>query len=263
VKNAVVATIVVGANPYGVAMNPAGTRVYVANQGSSMVLVIDTATNEVTDTIAVGLGPRGVAVNPAGTRVYVGNSQEQSVSVIDTAANQIEKTIHVVNSPIGVAVNPAGTQVDVAGHHVSVPVIDTATKAVVATSASAAPRSGSPPDPRIASLAGRRSYGRRPVAPLPPSAPCSGDEANAEPRELCVTARIRTLAAARVWPADAAPVSVSASSFNGTPIPEGDNSGGTVTVHPSFTTAITLFDDGTDHLREKLFTRRAPCQAPV
>src|SRR5690606_25411291 len=43
--NTATATIPVGINPFGVAVNPAGTRVYVGNNGDSTVTVIDTATN--------------------------------------------------------------------------------------------------------------------------------------------------------------------------------------------------------------------------
>ncbi len=60
--NTVVATVAVGTNPQGVAVNPAGTRAYVANFDSNSVSVIDTATNTVVATVAVGIGPIGVAV---------------------------------------------------------------------------------------------------------------------------------------------------------------------------------------------------------
>jgi YVTN family beta-propeller protein len=53
----VIASIEVGLNPRGVAVNPPGTRVYVANSGSNTVSVIDTATNTVLDAIPVGRGP--------------------------------------------------------------------------------------------------------------------------------------------------------------------------------------------------------------
>ncbi|MGH8057483.1 MAG: YncE family protein, partial [Candidatus Entotheonellia bacterium] len=46
-----------GARPYGVAVHPAGTFVYVANFGSGTVSVIDTATNSVFATVPVGPSP--------------------------------------------------------------------------------------------------------------------------------------------------------------------------------------------------------------
>lgn len=54
----------------GVAVNPAGTKVYVANELDNSVSVIDTATNTVTATVNGLNYPFGVAVNPAGTKLY-------------------------------------------------------------------------------------------------------------------------------------------------------------------------------------------------
>src|SRR5215470_10104521 len=70
--NTIIATITgVGTVPEGVAVNVAGTRVYVTDSVTSgTVAVIDTANNTVLATIPVGAEPFGVAVNPAGTRVY-------------------------------------------------------------------------------------------------------------------------------------------------------------------------------------------------
>ncbi len=75
--NTIVATVPVGAGAYGVAVNPAGTRVYVSNPGSKDVSVIDTSTNAVVATVPVGGRPEGVTVNPAGTRVYVAEQHGQ------------------------------------------------------------------------------------------------------------------------------------------------------------------------------------------
>ena len=76
----VTATISTGGTyPVGVAVTPDSTKVYVANNNSSNVSVIDTATSTVTATItlpcvvcqAVGSGTYGVAVTPDGGKVYV------------------------------------------------------------------------------------------------------------------------------------------------------------------------------------------------
>jgi YVTN family beta-propeller protein len=103
--NTVTAAVNVGTDPWGIAVNPAGTKVYVANLGNlsvdgNTVSVIDTATNKVTATVKVGNGPIGVAVNPAGTKVYVTNNDDETVSVIDTATNKIIATVPVGNSPV-------------------------------------------------------------------------------------------------------------------------------------------------------------------
>src|SRR5215471_14051879 len=59
--HSVVATLPVGLHPFGVAVHPAGTFVYVTNLSSGTVSVIDTATHSVVATVLVG-GPRSVAV---------------------------------------------------------------------------------------------------------------------------------------------------------------------------------------------------------
>jgi YVTN family beta-propeller protein len=124
----------VGVIPYAVAVNPAGTRVYVTNQSSNTVSVIDAATNTVTATVAVGATPQGIAFNPSGTRAYVTNFSTQDVSVIDTAINTVTATVAVGARPLGVAVNPTGTRVYVANRFSNnVSVIDAATNAVSAT----------------------------------------------------------------------------------------------------------------------------------
>jgi YVTN family beta-propeller protein len=53
----VTAMVTVGSNPAGVSVNPAGTRVYVANSNSGNVSVIDTAANAIAATVAVGTVP--------------------------------------------------------------------------------------------------------------------------------------------------------------------------------------------------------------
>jgi YVTN family beta-propeller protein len=127
----------VGRGPEGVAVNPAGTKAYVANSDSSTVSVINTATNAVTATIAVpaihdpdvSYFPCGVAVNPAGTRLYMtaGSGMVGKLFAINTATNTITATVpedHV----FGVAVNPAGTRVYITATSPSlVDVINTAT----------------------------------------------------------------------------------------------------------------------------------------
>jgi YVTN family beta-propeller protein len=131
--NAIVTTITVGSVPEGVAVNPAGTRVYITNSVTpGTVSVIDTATNTVIATIPVGNAPFGVAVNPAGTRAYVANFSSGTVSVIDTATNAVVTTIPALTLASGVAINPAGTRVYVATSS-GLAVIDAATNTVITT----------------------------------------------------------------------------------------------------------------------------------
>ncbi|MCN4258324.1 PE domain-containing protein, partial [Mycobacterium tuberculosis] len=69
-------------DPHGVAVNPGG-NIYVTNQGSNTVSVIDPVTNTVTGSITDGNGPSGVAVSPVTGLVFVTNFDSNTVSVID------------------------------------------------------------------------------------------------------------------------------------------------------------------------------------
>ena len=62
--------MLVGESPYGVAVTPDGKNVYVTNEDSNTVSVINTKTNKVKATIPVK-SPEGVAVTPDGKNVYV------------------------------------------------------------------------------------------------------------------------------------------------------------------------------------------------
>lgn len=134
--NAVVATVPVGNQPLGAAVDPGGMRTYVTNQvvPNGTVSVLDGATNTVVATVPVGAGPSGVAVKLPGDRVYVTNRDGKSVSVIDTATNVTVATVAVGNNPLGVAIDPAGTPAYVVNKGSnSVSVIDTATNTVSGT----------------------------------------------------------------------------------------------------------------------------------
>ena len=62
--NKVVATVPVGSDPKGVAVNPDGHDAYVANNRSGAISVIDTATNKVVATVLVGGFPEAVGTRP-------------------------------------------------------------------------------------------------------------------------------------------------------------------------------------------------------
>ena len=90
----VLATVPVGPQPVGVAVNPAGTRVYVANSnvsdaGVPSVSVIDTASlTETKITAGIVDQPSGVAVSADGRFVYV-TTNNGWLHVIETATNTV------------------------------------------------------------------------------------------------------------------------------------------------------------------------------
>ena len=138
---AMVPNISVGATPVHLAVNPAHTRVYVANWSAGTVSVIDTGTNTVVSTITGIHNPEGVAVHPNGSRLYVTTSNGgSSVLVYDIigVSPVYLTTIDVSASGdtiVDIAVNAAGTYAYSVGHlgvH-KVAVIDLSTNLVVTT----------------------------------------------------------------------------------------------------------------------------------
>jgi YVTN family beta-propeller protein len=79
--------VAVDSYPIGVAVNPVTKNVYVTNEFSNTVSVINGITEKVTDTIRVGSFPYGVAVNPFNDRIYVTNRGSNAVTVIDSPTN--------------------------------------------------------------------------------------------------------------------------------------------------------------------------------
>jgi YVTN family beta-propeller protein len=89
-----VATIPVGQNPTGIAVDSATRTAYVTCTGPSPDLyAIDEATNTVTATIPVGTYPAAVAVNPDTDTIYTANQTAGTISVIDGATNTVTATI--------------------------------------------------------------------------------------------------------------------------------------------------------------------------
>ena len=119
----------------GAAQAQSGPFLYVPNNSSSNVSVIDTSTNLVTGgAIPVAISPLWAAVMGDQSFVYVTKNTSASLSVISTATNTVVATIPVGNAPTGVAVNPDGKTVYVTNQSDNtVSVISTAINTVVAT----------------------------------------------------------------------------------------------------------------------------------
>jgi YVTN family beta-propeller protein len=133
----------------GAAASPDGTRVYMTNDFSGNVSVIDTAFHTTLASVPVcGKGvsfclPVAIAVSPDGSMLYVANMYEDSVVAIDSttfATTQIPMPKSTY--PAAVAITPDGTHIYVAGNNVTpdfgscscyVFVIDTATNEVVSS----------------------------------------------------------------------------------------------------------------------------------
>ena len=109
--NTVTATVPVGNYPFGVAYDSANNDIYVTNQPSGDVSVINGSTNTVTATVPVGDYPFGVAYDSANNDIYVTNQISGDVSVINGSTNTVTATVPVGNYPEGVAYDSANNDI--------------------------------------------------------------------------------------------------------------------------------------------------------
>ncbi len=103
------------AMPFGVAIAPDKSRIYVTNGGSNCVTVIDVhrllayirahrqpfaedlsaSAHYVIARIPVGKNPRGLVLSPDGANLYVANRLDDTISVIDTRTLEVARTIRL------------------------------------------------------------------------------------------------------------------------------------------------------------------------
>jgi uncharacterized protein (TIGR03437 family) len=93
--------------PFGIAMNPAGTMLYMTVEGlyGYNLLAISTVSNAVvaTETLGVSMGS-GVAVTPDGSRIYVSDYRDNVALVFDAATNTRITTVTVGVGPRGIVI---------------------------------------------------------------------------------------------------------------------------------------------------------------
>lgn len=162
----------VGVSPRGIAVDPSGRHVYVANSASSGLSIIDTSTFEVGEVDFGSLSgsafpsPIGVALNLSGTRAYVSDTSVGHrvcrINIASPPANVSNSDCVVVGAvdddganPSALAVSPDGTRVYVVNHsESSVSVVDTAGLVVTRTF----PLGYSSPNGIAISASGKRAY---------------------------------------------------------------------------------------------------------
>lgn len=106
------------AMPFGVAITPDKSKIYVSASGSDSVTVISVprvlkfarargasfandlsaSSNYVVARIAVGRNPRGIALSPDGKRLYVANRLDDTIGVIDTTTDSVVATFALGNA---------------------------------------------------------------------------------------------------------------------------------------------------------------------
>jgi PQQ-dependent catabolism-associated beta-propeller protein len=102
-------------------------RIFVTNERSDDVTVIQAESGTVLKTLAVGKRPRGVTASADGKRVYVANSNSDSLSIIDAAGLSVINSFPAGKDPEGLTFNREGTLLYVVNENESaVTVIDPA-----------------------------------------------------------------------------------------------------------------------------------------
>lgn len=94
-----------GSFPIGIDINPITNKLYVANQFSNTISVIDIDKSKVEKNIDVGNSPYDVDVNPFSNRIYASNRDSDTISVIDGFTNKELSKIQVGDSPLGIGIN--------------------------------------------------------------------------------------------------------------------------------------------------------------
>ncbi|WP_234530248.1 Ig-like domain-containing protein [Paenibacillus pseudetheri] len=137
-SDSVISEISVGQRPFGLSVNAAGTKIYVANQGHEQqpgsVSIIDTATGVKEADVTLGKETSATEVSPDGSKVYAVNTYDNTLSVINTATLEVESTISVGGNPYVIGLSKDGLQaytVNYTSDNMSV--IDTTTNSVIKT----------------------------------------------------------------------------------------------------------------------------------
>ena len=120
----VAGTLSVGGFPNYVQVAPNGQFAYITNQGTRVVTVLDTATDQVSATISIPQGPpQAVSFSPDSRTAYVsvyGSHSVPAIVFIDTATRKVTSTVPVNNHEPGPsATSPDGLSLYVPNHNMA------------------------------------------------------------------------------------------------------------------------------------------------
>ena len=99
-----------GADPEQIDVSADGTRLYVANEDTAQVSVVDLTSGAIVATVKIGEEPEGVTIRPDGKVVYVTSEGDGAVFAIDTATNKVLKRIPVGHRPRSIGFLPDGSR---------------------------------------------------------------------------------------------------------------------------------------------------------
>jgi len=128
------AVLPVGQTPFGVAIDPTSSYVWVTNRGSANVTVLSPTTLSAVANVTVQSAPTGIAIDATDGTAYVADSATDNVTVVSTASFRVVTNVSVGTQPLGVAWDPATDQVFVSNHGSgTVSAIDARTATVTGT----------------------------------------------------------------------------------------------------------------------------------
>lgn len=108
-------TITTWNRAFGLAMDPAGAALYVANYSANSVTVVDPSSDTIRAEVFTGSGPYALALSPDGRRLFVANQFSGTLSIVDTATLAELHEVPLGGAmPYGVQSGPDGSRVYVA-----------------------------------------------------------------------------------------------------------------------------------------------------
>jgi len=108
------AEVLVPGYPAGLALSADGKQLFVAQNLSSSVAIVDPIGQRVLAQVPVEPYPYSLAITPDGSRLYVAHWLGEVVSVVDTRQQRQIATVKVGKHPTGIAVSKDGSRVFVA-----------------------------------------------------------------------------------------------------------------------------------------------------
>jgi YVTN family beta-propeller protein len=109
-NESIVENLSVGSDPTALAVGLGGGRLYVANQKSDNVSIIDALTGSIVGSVYLGAGssPMGLTFNPESGDLYVTEGTANTVAVVNTTTYSVEQLIRVGSEPGAVVTDPVG-----------------------------------------------------------------------------------------------------------------------------------------------------------
>lgn len=151
-----------GQDPESFDISPDGQTMFVSNEETAEMSILDLRMGTIAGRVAVGEEPEGVTVRPDGKVVYVTCEADNSVVAIDTASKTALTRVKVGARPRSIAFTPDGAVAFVTGEtDASITVVDGQSHKALST-ITVTPTEGTPMPPRpmgaILSPDGRQLY---------------------------------------------------------------------------------------------------------